>query len=66
MNKIGLGYFLIILTGLTIMGCNSTGRVAAPLNTESEKLNHIAQGENTGIRTGDRGISEWCGDGQYH
>lgn len=48
MNKIGFNYFLIILTILTIMGCNSTARVAAPLSTEPAPLNHIARGKNTG------------------
>jgi CubicO group peptidase (beta-lactamase class C family) len=48
MNKFVSGYFLIILAALTLMGCNSTGRVAAPLNAELDSPNPISKGENTG------------------
>jgi CubicO group peptidase (beta-lactamase class C family) len=47
MIKTGFRYFIIMLTGLMLIGCNSTGKVASPVKADP-KDNYISQGKNMG------------------
>ena len=48
MIRTGYVYFIIMLTALTMTGCNSTGKITTPVKQDIEKINYITQGENTG------------------